>query len=83
MVNYKRALIRTMGREKAKPWKKLFLYLYGVTGGFHYLFRKKTYPLYTLVRGSLGCITSAVIKSGFTLAQRDTIFCSQYSLHAK
>jgi hypothetical protein len=33
-VNYKRALIRTMGREKAKPWKKLFLYLYGVIGRF-------------------------------------------------
>jgi hypothetical protein len=33
-VNYKRALIRTMGREEAKPWKKLFLYLYGVTGRF-------------------------------------------------
>jgi len=29
-VNNKRAFIRTMGREKAKPWKKLFLYLYVV-----------------------------------------------------
>jgi hypothetical protein len=28
--NYNRALIRTMGREKAKPWKKLFSYLHGV-----------------------------------------------------
>jgi len=33
-ANYKRALIRTMGREKAKPCKKLFLFLYGVIGRF-------------------------------------------------
>jgi hypothetical protein len=82
-VNYLRALMRTMGREKAKPWKKLYSYLYGVNGKLHDLLRKKTSSLFMLVRWSSGSMASPVIKSGSTLAQRDTISCSQDSLHAK